>query len=149
MEMKSFYKDPLQAIYMTKYHNIKLQCENQEDDEGLEYANGEQFFDFMHSDITHLDTIEDLLLYEGRKVYIHPESYPLLSPQVGDIVEFYYPNHKKNNKQVCMIVKDACLDIPVYEQGLEIDFINKYPEDFDNLKIIQRNGKAWFSPEYE
>ncbi len=142
---KYFYADPLKAAWMAKEFGIKFGLGVQDKRDNISYWSVMPIDDSILTwPKLELNTEQFNIRY-----FINSNSEVMLSPQLGDIIEFHYPIDNENNKQICMVVQDSCLDIPVYEQGLEIDWIRKHPEDIEEYKIIQRDDKAFFMPEIE
>ncbi len=133
--MRYFYTDPLAAAWMAKHFGMKFVVDNKSLYAERYMLIGEYRWMF---DLNHV----------GKAFEIHADSQHLLMPEIGDIIEFFYPGEE--DKQVCIITcgKDAV----VYEQGIDIDWVlGKNPMSVDALKckIIRRNKAAFIWPEKE
>lgn len=118
--MKYFYTDPLKAAWMTKHFGIK--CKHPSG--GICTLN---FFGYEF-------TSEDIIKY-----YIHPDCHAMLEPQVGDMISHIGMRGWRI---------DSMDDTNFYHlpMGTELPSLTLKA---DKPNIIQRNGKAWFTPEEE
>jgi len=66
-------------------------------------------------------------------LYIHPDSLPIFQPQVGDVLFL---------KNTGSPYEDDIGESIVYSKTINKNYLN----DFDELKIIMRNGKPFFMP---
>lgn len=133
MAKRYFYTDPLKAVWMSREFNIKFQ-------ELVSYMVDERFEDRF------IDLYSDKLLDNNfypsmGRFYVHLDSEHLLEVQIGDII----------------LTKDENYQFPNWVA--EIDKGKLYTKHYDCnkqwiggihcKKIIQRNGKAFFTPESE
>lgn len=110
--MKKFYTDPLAAAYMHREFDV-------------DYALSDPF----NTEVMNYASLEDRIKRDCCKpVYIHPDSYHIFEPQVGDMV----------------IASDSTwCAITVCDHGYA-DMAKR-----KEYKIIQRNNKPFFWPEQE
>ncbi len=121
--MRYYYDDPIKALWMAREHDIKL-C-----------LPADAEFKTCHMiDFEYLTLELPAFTDEIEKYYIHSSSHALLEPKVGDQV--YSPN--------------------LFKTYRVIDGICRYPHELSledakqaHVRIIQRDEKAWFSPERE
>ena len=115
---KLFYTDPLKVAWMEKEFGLKW------------FRRGEEYFEGRQEDMC-----------------VHPDSYGLFEPKVDDVLEHSYMDFlsEEIRRQVGIACVDACRDVDVYEQGIELQSCCS----LENVKIIQRDNKAFFSPEVE
>ncbi len=125
MTKKLFYTKPLAAEYMAKELGVKY---TNESGAPLKYLDG-NWYVMWSSDSPDL--------YTGR-FYIHPDSYRILEPQEGDIVNVDMPERI----EVGEVVSDGLVHISEYHALHD-------PKYGDIIKIIQRNNKPFFWPESE
>lgn len=118
--MRYYYTDPLRAAWMMRELGLKF--------EG--YANNYPVA-FCHEMIS-----EDKMNGRREKYYIHPDCHEMLKPQVDDVVEF--------DGFVYGLVNNIDAD----EIAIQCDDVF-YVRDIEECVIIQRNGKAFFTPEVE
>jgi len=136
--MRRYYYDcPVMAVYMAKYFGIKMQCRNLPGDEGIEYANGEEFFDFVDSDIAPVETVKDLLAldYSDRGIYIHPESHGLLAALDTDFVKITPECDVNGELEGELIIQWG--DRKVKDNWMHI---------IKHSGIVERNGLLFFWP---
>jgi hypothetical protein len=143
-----YYTDPLAAAWMAKHFGMKLEAEYF-DDEKAEYELSDDVFDFVHMDYSGCDTMEDVLEVGGtRKIYIHPDSLPMLEPAKGDLIHIvrgFCSCHK--------VVDDVARGsrrkgvTGVWSAGEHWDITSKEP--LHDWEIILRNGIAFHWPEVE
>ena len=124
---KLYYDDALAAAYMAREFGIKSQYYDQE---------AQEFKD------ERIRTIYESIPYNNQKFYIHPDSYSVFEPMVGDLISWTI-GHTKYDKEV--IVKS------VESNGRhDLDFfasLFEKPEyKYLGVKIIQRNNKPFFTP---
>lgn len=150
--MTRFYYDcPRIVSVMEKYHGMKF-CNNQGDE--VRATNG--YFKVRPAKFPYN-------FYKCNKqiAFIHPESLPLLEPQVGDYVQVLGGRDNFHIYQISKLetLPYACAD------SLDSDVVPKMEEcDFDYLdsnhelpkekqvrgfKIIQRNSTPFFWPKEE
>lgn len=137
MGKRYFYTDPLKAAWMLREHNICYGYSSRWNLDGdpLDSNKVDNYKFFL-----------DNFFSRKTRFYIHSASYDALKPQVGDLVKWTI-NHGNHDKEV--IVKEV-----MQEGQLDIKWINHLFEDKSLSTtylphIIQRNGKAWFTPEEE
>ncbi len=73
----------------------------------------------------------------NEKFYIHSDCYNMLTAQIGDIIT------DSNNKTFGEMVCRDTIAVPERHNGKNFYVLN------DAIKIIQRNGIAFFEPEVE
>ena len=117
---KLYYTDPLQAAYMAKEFGVDF----------IIKWWGEEII------AKHSDAIKQpkqfvanmIMKHKAGKFCIHPDSYHIFEPQVGDLVLFgKYNNH----------------------YGIFKPVAPEYADNFKLIPIIQRNNKPFFNPEKE
>jgi hypothetical protein len=118
MSKKYYYTDPLKAAWMLQEYKVKFQ-------EGF-YING----GLDDRDGSWLDANDF-----NQRLYIHPDCYEMFKPQVGDLVEAIALIGNKNKFGVVNEVNDTWIAS------------DKFIYETKTVKIIQRNGKAFFIPE--
>jgi hypothetical protein len=104
-------------------------CYYQLEDDSLEYASNDSY-PFADADID-AEMWGDVIKSECRRVYIHPDSLPLLEPIINDVVEVREGNFYKTVR-----LHD------VYDK-------QELQGKWRLHRIIQRNGKPFFWPESE
>ncbi len=77
----------------------------------------------------------------GEPIYLHPDSIPLLQPQVGDLYLYFCPDGFAKTGFVHDIYDLNC------DKGMVVN--HHYHAGVIPSRIIERNGKAWFNPEVE
>lgn len=124
-----YYTDALKAALMSEEFRFKFTGEKGQDLIHLHNA------EFALND-EKLDENGDMSCtsYLGDKYYIHPDCHEMLMPQVGDLTKVYDKLYKSGYHTVILTEKTR--------QALE-----QYTAS--DWEIIQRNGKAWFTPEVE
>lgn len=172
--MKYFYKDPLEAAYMAKHYGMKFYARNT-DEQMSEYdlPESQRNYDWFHSHVVDgwhkdIETVEDAVKWiedASDKIYVDPECYEMLKPQVGD---FVYECIKDGKTTIETIATHN--GNPIIREWLgEKIMMTKYEEvpaswgkfgtypitrtdtvcGKSKIEIIQRQGKAWFQPEME
>jgi len=151
MEKRYFYDCPLKAAYMKKHHGMKLQVHHsfENEDYGFLDVIGIYEYDEAWGDIEYIQAIKQNEGYGeqsfqfdpdcGKVFYIHPDSVPLLEPQMGDVIKQW----------------GSLAGVPIYDIGerngnpvyFMPDSSYNYFESME--KIIQRDGKPFFWPERE
>lgn len=126
-----YYTDPLAAAWMAKQY-------------GMQFEPREKSWNKIEHWTSLIAELEDChSIEEDRargKYYIHPDSLPLLEPNIGDLVIFL-------NARTTHIVSDVCSFASGYKTiSVQDKDNNFYPEE---LKIIQRNNIAFIWPERE
>lgn len=119
MTPRYFYRDPLAAAWMAKHFG--MQFENDNPGMGTGWA-------------------ENKVLYYGvDRYYIHPESYHILEPQIGDFVSYHDSN-------LCgrIIAHDGP---PHSDAFISITAVTLWLKD--QYTIIQRKGIPFMWPEQE
>ena len=120
--IKHRYTDALAAAWMAKH-------------QGMVFKSG-------HGSVLYYDGGSDFRVkntsgvYAGEYYYIHRDSLNLLEPKAGDLVEFDG------------IIHGLVLDVNNDETAVQCDDI-VYTPATSKCTIIQRNGKAFMSPESE
>ena len=113
--MKRYYYDcPLESAYMAKHFEMKIYMGDLVADNIWEWK-----------DCADSASLEDDII--PKRFNIHPDSLPLLEPQVGDLIE--------------------SSALPTTMQYFRIDIVC---DEYVGLeRIIERNGKVFFSPKCE
>lgn len=131
--MKLYYDCTVSALFMVKYHGIKL-IQYRDDgsffEDGVEYSSGFGC---------------DEAISSTKKRYIHPESLFIFEPQLDDTVmldrELYFITFPIKP----MVIELKCIS--------GFDNVEMLPLDealtLKNLKITQRNDKPFIMPEVE
>lgn len=120
--MKYYYDDPLEAAWMVREFNFSY---------GRKIEGKINYY--------FLDENDCLEFYcTDTKFYLAPDFYPLLLPQVGDLVK------SKSGKTADTIVGN----IDGIPKMTSIDTIEEMLINEDEI-IVQRQGKAWFTPKVE
>lgn len=149
--MKLFYSDPLKAAYMALNYEIKFighyagwrPCLDTTEDGRYRVSYNPEWWKNNIQKLLNIGTKKDV---EGNplRFYIHPDSYAIFKPKVGDYVtkqieKYHFPTW------ISAIAPDGTF----YSAGF--DSMRQYEGNIadKNLKIIQRNGKAFFMPEIE
>lgn len=112
MSKKLFYTDPLASAYMAREFGVEYRAKPS----GLAVTCDVSLDDGMGKSIN--------IKPNGDVYYIHPDSYHIFEPRVGDYVSF------RKDKEVYLVDEYSSWDVP--------------PD-----KIIQRNNKPFFMPEGE
>ena len=122
MTNKLYYNDPLIACYMAREFGVKYS-------EKPDGTNELYWCSYMEDD--YFDDDE-----ENRydKAYIHPDSYHIFEPQVGD-----WGNEGDYPCSVCGIEDDGTISVMI---GDEHAFA-------ENFRIMVRNNRPFFWPESE
>lgn len=139
-----FYTDPLAAAWQAKHFGTKF---------GIEH-NGKVVWDCIGTlggpwgPLTDPSDILDPIS-EHDCLYVHPDSLPLLSPQVNDYVEYYncFLGTIWKRENGLFLLQETSLNNPPEEvshytpmERVEAKFIDR---------IIQRNGIPFMWPESE
>ena len=124
--MKLYYTDPLAAAYMAGEFGIELGLDGVTD-----LVTG-RFIDYTLEIIDSCGKRRD-----GVRFTIHPDSYHIFEPKVGDLVT------AKNDfvQYVAFIEKDGLAKCNVHPAT--------YLKNFQFVSIIQRDGEPFFTPEEE
>lgn len=120
---KYFYTDPLKAAWMTREFEIKIEL------------NGNSFSDNFNFASISLETAKTFNI----RYYIHTDFHEMFNPKENDLII----------SGGMIIQSKECLDytnLPIVCPLVHIKGYNSFDE---SLKIIQRNGKAFFMPEVE
>lgn len=124
-DKKLYYTDPLAAAYMAREFGVKLQGILNEKIVNIHQTNPDDAeFWTEGSEEVEPDGSESVNSYLGKQFYIHPDSYHIFEPQVGDLLQ--------NEDGAFMQFLGA-------SGGLKILY----------AKVIQRNNKPFFTPELE
>ncbi len=128
--MRYYYTELSEIICMAKDFGFKFISYH------ADIFEGDQWFDWKrceeghpyHNIIGYYDNLN-----HNKKIYIHPDSIELLKPQIGDLVTnigvmAWWINRIENDK--------------LFFAG------NEYG-NAKEMKILKRNGKAFFTPEEE
>ncbi len=119
-----FYPDPLQAAWMAKHFGMRLQNAARFD---LEYHHP---FGFTADDA--MTNIGDVL----DRLYLHPDSVPLLSPRPGDV----FTDGLGKPCRCAGVRNDRVMSEGV--EGVEYEWV-------ENVRVIERDGKPFFWPDGE
>src|SRR5262245_6574216 len=91
---RAYYDDPLAAAWMAKHFGMKLQVIPSKDQiEEYDLKEGE-VWDWMETapegraDVNYIEEAIQYLYEATDRLYVHPDSLPLLQPQEGDILDF-------------------------------------------------------------
>ena len=120
MAEKLYYTDPLAAAYMAREFGIRLEGD-------IKWYNC--------ADWASKSLADD----RNNEIYIHPDSYHIFEPKMGDIVEW------DGLMFGIVIGKDESDDTIGVQHG-ESDV---YTIPSEELGIIQRNNKPFFNPQKE
>ncbi len=116
---KYYYNDPLKAVWMAREFQMKFKTSK---DQNMYFDGGSD-----------LRTEKDCGIYSGEKYYIHPDCHKMLKPQIGDLLKD----------------EDGKFHLMEGWHGECFIFVITSRNNSENYKIIQRNGKAFFTPEIE
>lgn len=122
--MKYYYTDPLKAAWMATEFKIPILVTNWRYSED----NGHSPYEFTTNIIEIIDS--DIKCYE-----IHPDCYEILKLKIGDIIL----DNDNDPRRVAVVRDIAMLRYEDEDYGCYIK----------DIKIIQRDGKAFFQPEEE
>ena len=136
---KLYYDDALAAAYMAREFGIKSQYYDQE---------AQEFKD------ERIRTIYESIPYNNQKFYIHPDSYSVFEPIVGDLItsRHKYELDKRNNEFPCDFLVEKTDELfPITSLSQFILTKDNIEDAFEyygweGQKIIQRNGKLFFTP---
>lgn len=137
--MRYFYTDISEATIMFTKHRFKFKTAL---GQNMYWTGGE------------FRTEKDCGVYGGEKYYIHPLCHKLLSPQEGDLVRlFFYTKESDNNANAAMtavVWGNGVIARTWFRDGRD-GSINYQEHNISDhtYEIIQRNGKAFFTPESE
>ena len=127
MDKKLYYKDPLAAAYMAREFGVKIQFAtwwtDDFDDIISEYNEGEIF---------------------PSKLYIHPDSYHIFEPHVGDVASYYFGKQRDIYHGVLIKKDDKVFATTFHGHQKEIGTFWEVSREIE--KIIQRNNKPFFIP---
>lgn len=169
--MKYYYTDPLIVAYMAREFRIHT---DQGDREKGDYIINDpsSYFLFLKEELPKVINNPE----HGNKYYIHVTSLATLNPQIGDLIDNYEEGwvgivDKKESYYDMSVRRDGGNYIDDYaeikaerDNQVKLDKVNlvlwnqqeNRPAFWNPLndkdrgcKIIQRNGKAWFTPERE
>lgn len=137
-EARCYYDCPIKAAFMNWYH-------------GIEYTNDFSSGYEYHNDGTNS---RDFRVEGISRLYIHPESLPLLQPQVGDVILIHEIGQNYSNDGVELYHAGMFV---LCDEGYEADDIDlfikpscldgKIDEKYEQISIINRNGKSFIMPE--
>jgi hypothetical protein len=122
MTKRFFYTDPLAAAWMAKHFGMKLVCLHRNEDDGVDADHVGTPYPFEHA-ILDAEMWEDAIRGTCRNIYVHPDSLPLLEPQIGDLIT-------GRNRKVFMFHEGATTPT-------------------ENARVAERNGIPFHSPESE
>jgi hypothetical protein len=125
--MKMYYTDPLKAAWMCREFGVKFQTEH---GELMEYHHP-----FGWNSET--ESIGNMF----QRFYIHPDSLALFQPKIGDWVQIINKATRNHGW-----IRHYTKSIAAHEKHgayIRERFKN------NNLRIIQRNNKAFFTPEVD
>ena len=140
MLRRAYYTCPLQAAYMAKEFGVKSRIHKYGDK--FWDAGGEERFEYSDDPELIVDLwIEDYPEERG----IHPDSMAVFEPMVGDLVTGT-ARYMDNKSDFCSGVYNTAADV-----GWQIEEFNGrvFGRDVSNLRIIQRQGKPFFWPQWE
>lgn len=139
---KLYYTDPLAAAYMARNFEVELQSRHTDEQmDEYDVPEAHRFFDWWQGSIVDgwqhdIEMIADAVKFieeASSKIYIHPDSYHIFEPVCDDI-------GVDDGAHTCEYGRDGWLgDLLLREKGL-------YPNE--PVKIIQRNNKPFFTPEF-
>lgn len=126
---KLYYTDALKAAWMSREFGVLTYCINDDGNETdddfyayLEAAQEESAFPF----------------------YVHPDSLSIFEPMEGDVVSYWYESEPDYH---CSTAKRTREHIKRLTKAKM--FYVKHQSGISRMRIIQRNGKAFFMPEVE
>jgi len=138
--MKAYYKCPLQAAYMNKNFGVKCVY----DDEVMDW------WEYLE----YISQLENRRTLEKLKLPIHPDSMSVFEPKIHDIID--RADADAGWGKPYTICGDAGLNDKLRESqtnnALYSDLLVKKIMACDKhhgIKIIQRNDKPFFWPEFE
>ena len=129
-----YYTDPLQAAIMSQEFGVEYIKDNLCDEEAMRYWRINVLTSFTPNKAQ-----LKLTNKHNTKICIHPDSYDIFKPRVGDLIA-------ETNKRLGFI-----LGIESDEEGrvdIMMDWDDKkdYTVDIEIENIIQRDGKPFFTP---
>lgn len=124
MTKKLYYKDPLQAAWMHREFDVWYE----------EYFTNEKKITTAPNDIKYHEWMDS-----EHKWWILLESHPIFEPQAGDLVSWTLYKGQKVHEQT------------FYDSAYPslIEALSSDDDALSEVKIIQRNNKAFFMPEVE
>jgi hypothetical protein len=134
MGKKLYYTDPLQAAYMSREFGVKWK-----ERDGRILADDNNY--------------NTVIFHHGR-YSVHPDSYHVFEPQVGDIIK-HNEMGNLNTGTIEQIKRETNEDYDEKEEWERVDIFmswdvkNDYTLDVEIEQIIQRDGKPFFNPEVE
>lgn len=123
MPKRYFYTDPRKASLMLSEHNIHMYMGAFESNDYDAY--NRPMATMLIEDCLYRTKYLEKFKNWDKKIYMHPSCYEMLKPQVGDLVRLVGCGHFVNDNRFG-------------------DKSHIFIEE-----IIQRNGKAFFTPEVE
>lgn len=126
--MKYFYTDPLKAAWMCREFNIRC------DSCGIHGYRAADIAYFFGMNVSY----DSAIVEERDRYYIDTEFYGIFKPQVGDDVKVEVLFGKENEK-IGTSLTTIRTSLEDYLAGLTLK----------SIKILQRDGKAFFVPEVE
>lgn len=129
-----YYTDARKASLMLSEHDVHMYMGNYEIDDYDAYTPfmaTMMIEDFLYRK----DNLDKFKSWDG-KIYISPSCHEMLKPQENDLVEFDG------------IIFGLVLGNDNIETCVQCDDV-VYTTNTDGCTIIQRNNKAWFTPEVE
>lgn len=141
IEMKYYYKCPLQAAWMVHHYNMKFTTS-----EGVEVGVeiDAEFYEDGQVGYTKYGASEDNCRY-----FVHPDSYDILKPHVGDLISGNLLNRGKPEDVISYFTIYA---LPYGDNEGETFHMQPFKRSGSrnfvksSVKIIQRRGKAFFTP---
>lgn len=124
MIVKLYYNDPLKAAWMADNFKVRF---------GIKYYNILNFDWLAHSGY---DICQDYVGFGNRKLYVHPDDYHIFEITIDDVVK------SGSSPNVAMAIAGGDHHEYRYADYLPIEKI----KNWGDAEIIQRDGKAFFTP---
>lgn len=140
--LKLYYTDHLKAAWMAREFGVFILTGSQhcQHFEHTPRTDGSCGYDRKCVNWVDEHTKDEILILDDLsdkdKLYIHPDSYHIFEPQVGDV---YIATYKADAGNGDFIEEEIIEKLP-FEKRLKWSY---------DIKILQRDNKAFFEPETE
>lgn len=143
MPKRAYYTCAIKAAFMAKYHGMRF---HHKGDTLTEAYN--DLSDFFWADFGY--DIDE----QDPPFYIHPDSMHLLNKKAGDWVSFFSGKVSQGSwpDMIESVIPSGDERYPYTGDGRTVYTLESMNPDWfyaDRIKIIQRNGEAFFWPEFE